>query len=68
MATLQGAKVFDINTLTFLILLGVSALVILVFYIYHENIHQWIEKMSKAGIRGKKWMTIPHFPEYSTFL
>jgi uncharacterized membrane protein YdjX (TVP38/TMEM64 family) len=45
MATLQGAKAFDHQYKLFLILLGVSALVILVFYIYHEKIHGWIKKL-----------------------
>jgi hypothetical protein len=53
MATLQGAKAFDQQYVTVSILLGISALVILLFYIYHENIHQWIEKRSKAGIQKK---------------
>ena len=53
MATLQGAKAFDQQYVTLLILLGISALIILVFYIYHENIHQWIKKRSKAGIQKK---------------
>ncbi len=53
MATLQGAQAFEHQYILFLILLGVSALVILVFYIYHENIHQWIKKVSKAGIQKK---------------
>ena len=50
-ATLQGAKAFDHQYKLFLILLGVSALVILVFYIYHGEIHGWIKKRSKAGIQ-----------------
>ncbi len=45
MACLQGAKAFDHQYKTFLILLGVSALVILVFYIYHEEIHHLIKKL-----------------------
>ena len=45
MATLQGAKAFDHQYKLFLILSGVSALVILVFYIYHEEIHRWIKKL-----------------------
>jgi uncharacterized membrane protein YdjX (TVP38/TMEM64 family) len=45
MATLQGAKVFEHQYELFSILLGVSALVILVFYIYHEEIHGWIKKL-----------------------
>jgi len=53
MATLQGAKVFERQYVIFLILLGISALVILVFYIYHEEIHKWIRKMSKAGVQRK---------------
>ncbi len=53
MATLQGAQAFEHQYILFLILLGVSALVILAFYIYHENIHQWIKKVSKAGVQKK---------------
>ena len=45
MATLQGAKAFDHQYKIFLILLGISVLIILVFYIYHEEIHQSIKKM-----------------------
>jgi len=47
MATLQGAKAFDHQYKFFLILLGVSALIILAFYIYHEEIHQWVKKVKK---------------------
>ena len=47
MATLQGAKAFDHQYKLFLILLGVSALVILVFYIYHEEIHRWVKKLKR---------------------
>jgi uncharacterized membrane protein YdjX (TVP38/TMEM64 family) len=43
-ATLQGAKAFEEQYKLFLILLGVSALLILVFYIYHEKIHQFIQQ------------------------
>ena len=53
LATLQGAKAFDQQYVTLLILLGISALIILLFYIYHENIHQWIKKISKAVIQEK---------------
>jgi uncharacterized membrane protein YdjX (TVP38/TMEM64 family) len=53
MATLQGAKAFDQQYVTLLILLVISALIILVFYIYRENIDQWIKKRSKAGIQKK---------------
>jgi uncharacterized membrane protein YdjX (TVP38/TMEM64 family) len=45
MATLQGAKAFDHQYKIFLILSGISALVILAFYIYHEEIHQSIKKL-----------------------
>lgn len=45
MATLQGAKAFEHQYKTFLILLGISALIILVFYVYHERIHRWIKKI-----------------------
>ena len=45
MATLQGAKAFEHQYKLFLLLSGISALVILVFYIYHEQIHQWIKKL-----------------------
>lgn len=44
-ATLQGAKAFEHQYKFFLTLLGVSALIILIFYIYHEQIHQWIRKL-----------------------
>jgi uncharacterized membrane protein YdjX (TVP38/TMEM64 family) len=48
MATLQGAKAFEHQYKLFLILSGVSALVILVFYIYHEEIHGWIKKLKEV--------------------
>jgi uncharacterized membrane protein YdjX (TVP38/TMEM64 family) len=48
-ATLQGAKAFDHQYYTFGILLGASALVILVFYIYHGEIHNLVKKL-----RGEK--------------
>ncbi len=54
MATLQGAKAFDQQYVTLLILLMISVLIILVFYIYHRAIHEWIKKMSKAGIRKNR--------------
>jgi uncharacterized membrane protein YdjX (TVP38/TMEM64 family) len=50
MACLQGGKAFDHQYKTFLILLGVSALIILVFYIYHEEIHQCVKKLKKAKL------------------
>jgi uncharacterized membrane protein YdjX (TVP38/TMEM64 family) len=54
MSTLQGAKAFDQQYITLLILLGISALIILLFYIYHDVIHEWIKKMSKTGIRKNR--------------
>ena len=47
MATLQGAKAFDHQYKILLILSGISAVVILVFYIYHEEIHRWIKRLKK---------------------
>jgi uncharacterized membrane protein YdjX (TVP38/TMEM64 family) len=44
MACLQGAKAFDHQYETFLILLGISALVILAFYVYHEEIHRLLKR------------------------
>ncbi len=49
MAILQGAKVYEHQYKTFLILLGISTLVVLAFTIYHEQIHGWIRK-SKGKI------------------
>jgi hypothetical protein len=45
MATLQGGEAFEHQYMLFLILLGGSALVILVLHIYHEKIHGWIKKL-----------------------
>jgi len=45
MATLQGAKAFEHQYYTFGILMGVSGLVILVFYIYHEEIHNLVKRL-----------------------
>jgi uncharacterized membrane protein YdjX (TVP38/TMEM64 family) len=50
-AILQGAKAFEHQYYTFGMLLGGSALVILVFYIYHEEIHNLIKKL-KEGKKG----------------
>ena len=47
MACLQGAKAFDHQYKTFLVLMGLSTLLILVFYIYHDEIHQMIRKLKK---------------------
>ena len=45
MAILQGAKAFEHEYNTFGMLLGGSALVLLVFYIYHDEIHNLIKKL-----------------------
>ena len=45
MAILQGAKAFEHEYYTFGMLLGGSALVILVFFIYHDEIHNLIKKL-----------------------
>jgi uncharacterized membrane protein YdjX (TVP38/TMEM64 family) len=50
MATLQGAKAFEHQYKTFLVLLGISALAILAFYIYHDEIHHWIKRLK--GIKS----------------
>ena len=47
MATLQGAKAFDCQYRTFLILMGISTLVILAFYIYHDEIHRLVKRLKK---------------------
>jgi uncharacterized membrane protein YdjX (TVP38/TMEM64 family) len=44
-ACLQGGKAFEHQYKTFLVLLGMSALIILVFYIYHDEIHRAIKKI-----------------------
>ena len=48
MAVLQGGKAFDCQYKTFLILSGISALVILAFYVYHDEIHHWIKRLRKT--------------------
>jgi uncharacterized membrane protein YdjX (TVP38/TMEM64 family) len=48
MACLQGGKAFEHQYKTFLILLGVSGLVILAFYIYHEEIHHCIKRIKRV--------------------
>ncbi len=45
MAVFQGGKAFEHQYKTFLILLGISGLAILFFYIYHEEIHHWVKKL-----------------------
>ncbi|OGP94220.1 MAG: hypothetical protein A2157_14140 [Deltaproteobacteria bacterium RBG_16_47_11] len=47
LAILQGAKAFEHQYYTFWILLGGSALIILVFYIYHEKIHDLVKKIKR---------------------
>ena len=55
MACLQGAKAFDHQYKTLIILSGVSALMLLAFYIYHDEIHQLIKKFkkTKGGVTGE---------------
>ena len=55
MACLQGAKAFDQQYKALIILSGVSAVLLLVFYIYHEEIHQLIKKLrkTKGGVTGE---------------
>jgi uncharacterized membrane protein YdjX (TVP38/TMEM64 family) len=48
MACLQGAKAFDRQYVTFFILLAISGLVILFFYIYHDAIHHTLKKLKGA--------------------
>jgi len=45
MACLQGGKAFDHQYKTMIILLAISLLVILVFTIYHDQIHHMIKKL-----------------------
>ncbi len=47
MACLQGAKAFDHQYEALLILSGISALIILIFYIYHDEIHHAIKKLRR---------------------
>ena len=47
MACLQGAKAFDAQYKTMIILLGLSTLIILVFFIYHDEIHRALKKLKK---------------------
>jgi membrane protein DedA with SNARE-associated domain len=47
MACLQGGKAFDHQYKTLLILLGISILIILLFYIYHDEIHRAIKKIRR---------------------
>ena len=52
MACLQGGKAFEHQYKLFLILLGISTLIILIFYIYHEPIHQLIKKWKWEKFKG----------------
>jgi uncharacterized membrane protein YdjX (TVP38/TMEM64 family) len=47
-ATLQGANAFNHQYKAFLILSGISAVVIMVFYIYHGEIHRRIKRLKKV--------------------
>ncbi len=47
MATLQGAKAFEHQYYTFGILLAGSGLIILVFYIYHDEIHDLVKRLKR---------------------
>ena len=47
MAILQGAKAFEHQYYTFGMLLGGSFLIILIFYIYHEEIHNLVKRLKK---------------------
>jgi uncharacterized membrane protein YdjX (TVP38/TMEM64 family) len=44
-ATQQGAQAFNHQYEIFLLLSGISALITLVFYVYHEDIHKLIKKL-----------------------
>ncbi len=48
MACLQGGKAFEHQYITFFILLGISTLVILLFYLYHDEIHHLLKKLKRA--------------------
>jgi len=47
-ACLQGAKAFDHQYTTLIFLSGASALMLLVFYIYHDRIHSVLKKLKKV--------------------
>ena len=47
LACLQGGKAFDQQYKTLLILSGISTLVLLLFYIYHDEIHDMIKKLKR---------------------
>jgi uncharacterized membrane protein YdjX (TVP38/TMEM64 family) len=52
MACLQGGKAFDQQYKALLILLGISTLVILVFYIYQGPIHRLVKKLKGEEYKG----------------
>jgi len=56
-ACLQGAKAFDQQYITLIILSGASALMLLIFYIYHDEIHHVIRRTKRvksgAGDEGR---------------
>ena len=54
MATLQGAKAFSEQYRILAVLTAVSTAVILIFYVYHEGIHEWIKKL--RGVEGQRGM------------
>jgi len=47
MACLQGGKAFEHQYKSFFVLSGISGLVILAFYIYHDEIHHWIKRLKR---------------------
>lgn len=49
MTTLQGAKAFNEQYRTLVVLAVISIAVILIFYVYHEQIHRWIRKTRRVG-------------------
>jgi uncharacterized membrane protein YdjX (TVP38/TMEM64 family) len=51
MACLQGGKAFEHQYKSFLILLGISALVILAFYVYHDEIHHWVKRLKRIKLQ-----------------
>lgn len=54
MATLQGAKAFDRQDKIFFLLLGVSVLLILLFYVYHEVLHHQIRRLKGERDNGSQ--------------
>ena len=47
MACLQGGKAFDHQYKALIILFGVSALALMFFYIYHDEIHHFIKRLKR---------------------